>query len=50
MRHAGADLVTLPVYRWTLPEDPDPAVRLAEALISGRVEAVTFTAGASPFE
>jgi uroporphyrinogen-III synthase len=45
LRQGGADLVTLPVYRWTLPDDPEPAVRLAEALISGRVQAVTFTAG-----
>jgi uroporphyrinogen-III synthase len=45
LRRAGAELVTLPVYRWTLPEDTGPASRLAEAVIAGRVHAVTFTAG-----
>ena len=45
LRRAGAELVTLPIYRWTVPEDPGPALRLAEAVIAGRVQAVTFTAG-----
>lgn len=42
---AGADVVALPVYRWTLPEERDPALRLADLVISGQVQAVTFTAG-----
>jgi uroporphyrinogen-III synthase len=41
---AGADLVTLPVYRWSLPDDLTPVRRLAQAVIEGRVDAVTFTA------
>lgn len=45
LRRDGADVLTLPVYRWTLPDDTKPALRLAEAVISGRVQAVTFTAG-----
>jgi uroporphyrinogen-III synthase len=45
LRRAGADVLTVPVYRWTVPDDPGPALRLAEAVISGRVQAVTFTAG-----
>lgn len=45
LRRAGAELVTLPIYRWTVPEDPGPALRLAEAVIAGRIQAVTFTAG-----
>lgn len=45
LRRAGAEVVTLHVYRWTLPDDRGPAIRLAEAVISGRVHAVTFTAG-----
>jgi uroporphyrinogen-III synthase len=32
-------------HRWTLPDDTGPALRLAEAVIAGRVQAVTFTAG-----
>ncbi|HET6874809.1 MAG TPA: uroporphyrinogen-III synthase [Acidimicrobiales bacterium] len=45
LRRAGAEVVSLPVYRWTLPDDLGPALRLAEALMAGRVQAVTFTAG-----
>ena len=41
---AGAAVVEVPVYEWTLPEDRRPAVRLAEATVGGRVHAVTFTA------
>ena len=47
LRQAGAAVVLLPTYRWTLPEDPGPALRLAESVIDGRVQAVTFTAGPS---
>ena len=43
LRAAGADVVDVPVYRWQLPEDVRPAVRLAEAAIDERVHAVTFT-------
>ena len=45
LRRAGAEVVTLPIYRWTLPDDSAPALRLAESVIDGRVHAVTFTAG-----
>jgi uroporphyrinogen-III synthase len=41
---AGARVVNVPVYEWKLPTDPKPAMRLAEAVIAGRVHAVTFTA------
>src|SRR5690606_3709435 len=40
----GADLVPIPVYRWSLPDDAAPALRLAQAVAEGRVDAVTFTA------
>lgn len=43
LRAAGADLVEIPVYRWTRPEDEGPARRLLEATCSGEVDAVTFT-------
>jgi uroporphyrinogen-III synthase len=43
LRDAGADVVTLPVYRWTAPDDVEPAERRAEAVVDGRVDAVTFT-------
>lgn len=46
LRAAGADVIELPVYRWqAATDDPKPALRLAEGVISGRVHAVTFTAG-----
>ncbi|MBO0693112.1 MAG: uroporphyrinogen-III synthase [Acidimicrobiaceae bacterium] len=45
LRRAGAEVVVVPVYLWKLPEDPRPTLRLAEAVIAGRVHAVTFTAG-----
>jgi uroporphyrinogen-III synthase len=45
LHQAGADVLMLPIYRWTLPHDTGPALRLAEAVIEGRVQAVTFTAG-----
>jgi uroporphyrinogen-III synthase len=40
----GADVVPIPVYRWSLPDDTAPAVRLAQAVADRRVDAVTFTA------
>ena len=42
---AGVDVIEIPVYEWTLPEDTAPALRLAENVIAGKVHAVTFTAG-----
>lgn len=43
LRAAGADVVPVPVYRWELPEDTGPAVRLVEAAVGGRLDAITFT-------
>jgi uroporphyrinogen-III synthase len=45
LRGAGAEVGTLPIYRWTRPDDTGLALRLADSVISGRVQAVTFTAG-----
>jgi len=42
---AGLAVREVPVYRWQLPDDARAALRLAEAVIAGRVQAVTFTAG-----
>jgi uroporphyrinogen-III synthase len=47
LRDAGADVVRVPVYRWILPDDDVPAQRLVDAVISGRVHAVTFTSAPS---
>jgi uroporphyrinogen-III synthase len=40
---AGAETTLVPVYRWTLPTDPRPARQLVDAIVGGRVDAVTFT-------
>jgi len=43
LRGEGADVVEVPVYRWRMPDDVGPALRLVEAACDGRVDAVTFT-------
>lgn len=43
LRAAGADVLEIPVYRWESTGDPRRALRLAEAVVAGRVHAVTFT-------
>ena len=43
LRALGADVVDIPVYRWTLPDDRAPAQRLVEAICERRLDAVTFT-------
>ncbi|MDY7106943.1 MAG: uroporphyrinogen-III synthase [Actinomycetota bacterium] len=40
----GADVVTVPVYRWSLPDDLGPAERLIRSICERKVDAVTFTA------
>jgi uroporphyrinogen-III synthase len=43
LRRAGAEVVEVPVYRWTGPEDPAPLDRLLDAVVVGQLDAVTFT-------
>ena len=43
LRDAGAEVVTVPVYRWVLPEDVAPVRRLVASIVAGGVDAVTFT-------
>jgi uroporphyrinogen-III synthase len=43
LRDAGAEVLTVPVYRWVLPEDVAPLHRLVPAVAAGDVDAVTFT-------
>ncbi len=40
---AGAEIIPLPIYRWTRPGDDQPALSLIDACCSGRVDALTFT-------
>lgn len=39
----GADAFDVPVYRWELPDDLRPALRVVNAIVDGDVDAVTFT-------
>jgi uroporphyrinogen-III synthase len=43
LRAAGAAVVEVPVYRWTLPPDVAPVRRLVDQVVSGQVDVVTFT-------
>jgi uroporphyrinogen-III synthase len=43
LREAGADVVEVPVYRWTPPDDTGPLCRLVDQIIALQVDAVTFT-------
>ncbi|MFG3255936.1 uroporphyrinogen-III synthase [Streptomyces sp. NPDC048172] len=43
LRCAGAEVVTVPVYRWTGPVDAAPLDRLIDGVVGGAVDAVTFT-------
>ena len=40
---AGAEVVEIPVYRWELPKETAPIRRMVGALVSGGLDAVTFT-------
>jgi uroporphyrinogen-III synthase len=40
---AGATVIGIPVYRWTMPQDTGPAARLIRGVVEQRVDAVTFT-------
>jgi uroporphyrinogen-III synthase len=43
LREAGAEVVEVPVYRWTGPVDPGPLHRLLDAVLARQVDALTFT-------
>jgi uroporphyrinogen-III synthase len=42
---AGAQVMEIPVYQWSLPEDGQPAQRLIDLACRGGLDAITFTAG-----
>jgi uroporphyrinogen-III synthase len=44
LRAVSGELVEVPVYQWALPDDPEPARTLVEAVVEGEFDAVTFTA------
>jgi uroporphyrinogen-III synthase len=43
LRETGAEVLTVPVYRWVLPQDVAPVRRLVDAIVTGGIDAVTFT-------
>jgi len=43
LRATGAEVLTVPVYRWVLPEDVAPVRKLVTTIVAGGVDAVTFT-------
>ncbi|MEU6882621.1 uroporphyrinogen-III synthase [Streptomyces sp. NPDC046712] len=43
LKAGGAEVVGVPVYRWMPPEDIGPLDRLLDGVLSGSVDAVTFT-------
>ena len=45
LQEGGAEVSTIPVYVWKLPDDPRPARNLIEHTCAGDVHALTFTAG-----
>ena len=45
LRDRGAQVTTVPVYRWALPEDVGPLTQAIGAIADGRVDVVLFTTG-----
>jgi uroporphyrinogen-III synthase len=43
LRNRGAQVTRVPVYRWTLPDDPAPLRRLLDAILAGRVDVLLIT-------
>lgn len=45
LRAEGFEVLPVPIYRWTLPLDAGPALRLIQGVVDRTVDAVTFTSG-----
>ncbi|GLW67329.1 uroporphyrinogen-III synthase [Actinomadura rubrobrunea] len=43
LRAAGAEVIEIPVYRWSRIDDPTPLRRLVGQAVAGTVDAITFT-------
>lgn len=43
LESTGAEVVTIPVYRWVLPDEVAPLRRLVESVAAAAVDCVTFT-------
>jgi uroporphyrinogen-III synthase len=45
LKGRGADVTTIQVYRWSLPEDTAPLRQAAKCLAGGEIDVVLFTSG-----
>jgi uroporphyrinogen-III synthase len=43
LRDRGAEVMPVPVYRWSLPENPRPLQKLLEAICAGRMDVLLIT-------
>jgi uroporphyrinogen-III synthase len=43
LRQRGASVLSVPVYRWALPDNPEPLRQAAHGIADGRLEVVLFT-------
>lgn len=43
LRGNGAEVIEVPVYRWTGPADPAPLERLLDSVLAGGIDALCFT-------
>jgi uroporphyrinogen-III synthase len=43
LRERGAHVTTVPVYRWSLPEDVEPLQQAARAIVAGEIDVVLLT-------
>lgn len=43
LRRSGAEVIEVPVYRWTGPDDPEPLRRVVRSIAARELDAVTFT-------
>ena len=43
LRHAGAEVIEVPVYRWAPPVDAEPLRRLVDLIATRQIDAITFT-------
>ena len=43
LRERHAEVMSVPVYRWALPDNPEPLRQAAQGIADGRIEVVLFT-------
>lgn len=49
LRAAGAEVIEIPTYRWSLPDDTGPMIALMDALDGNRLDALTVTNAAQVY-